>query len=414
MPKEFPQFTQLPPELRNLIWEYTLPEPRVFDIYPASTSQKTPAQQGLRFNNRLAEPPPAISAVCSESRSVILHHYSPLTLNSTTKYVDLSRDILLLESCLLERELLRTLGFMSRIPHIRNNLRSLAFGTSWDVVSGIWHPFLGGKSGKNSAGRFLQQLALFPNLYRVIFVLYQEVQFEVQKLPRTVGAWDGHLSQNATLYLAGTKPPPVKAILPRTTLTDSSLRQEYLPKHRSTMCTIPWTEDKPVMPYVNEVLYYLLEVGEGNAGVQEGTGTCPDGRGGLWPTTKDFRRFEKNLQRAVNAGVEKMLFHGPGDAGKCDKRKKLDSRDEEGEQQPPGRRWPLRSSTVTPHVKVPRMEGASLLWRYTLPNPETLEDAPAGPIETPCSPHPEQDGCQCVLGRIPGSTCCSHFAHANR
>lgn len=377
MPPDFPLFTQLPPELRNRVWECTLPEPRVFDIYPASTSQKTPAQQSLRFNNRLAEPPPATSAVCSESRSFTLYRYSPLTLNSTTKYVDLSRDILLLESCLLERELLRTLGFMSKIPQIRDNLRSLALGTSWGVKFGIWHPCLGGKLGTSSTGKFLQQLAMFPNLENVVFVLYQEVQFEVWKLPRTIDAWDGHLSQNATLYLSGTKPPPVRAILPRTGLDGSPQRPEELARHsKSTICTIPWTEDKPAVPYINELLYYPLNVGKGNVNVRGVKKTCPDGRDKLWPTTKDLWMFERNLQSVVNTGVEKLLFKGPGDDARSrNKRSKLDRRDEEEAQQYLGRRRQPGSPIVTPHFKVPRMEGASLLWRFMLPDLDTSHNS---------------------------------------
>lgn len=371
---KFYQFTHLPSELRNLIWEYTLPEPRVFEIYPASTSQKTPAQQGLRFNNRLAEPPPAISAVCRESRSFILHRYSPLTLNSTTKCVDLSRDLLLLESCLPERDLLRTLGFMSKMPQIRDHLRSLAFGTSWSLLSGIWHPMLGGKSGKSSAASFLQRLAGFPNLERVVFVLYQEVQFEVRKLPRTAGAWDGHLNQNATLYLSGTKPPPVKGILPRMAQADSSLCPGDLHRpSRSTLCAIPWTEEKPSLPHANELLYYPLDLDEGIDIMQGLEEPSPDWRGGSWPMTKDFWRFKRALQDAVDAGVEKLLFHETGAVGKCEKRmQKLVNQDAGGHHRL-GKRW--QSTTATPHakVKVPRMEGASLLWRFTLPGSDASE-----------------------------------------
>lgn len=401
MPTNFHQFTHLPPELRILIWEYTLPEPRVFDIYPASTSQKTPAQQGLRFRSHLTEQPPATSAVCRESRSYILRHYSPLTLGSTTKYVDLSRDLLLLESCLFERGLLRTLWFMSGIPQIRDHLRSLAFGTSWGVLSGIGHPLLGRKPGQSSAGRFLQRLALFPKLERVVFVLYQEVQFEVQKLPRTGGAWDGHLSQNATLYLAGTKPPPVRSILPRMTLAESSLRPGGPPRpSTSTSCSVPWTDDKPSLPHVNELLYYSLDLRGDDHRVQRMEEIYPDGRRGPWPTTEDFQRFKWDLKRAIDAGVEKLFVHGTGSAAKCEKRRrKLYGLDGEGGQ--PWGEMRRRSITVTKHAqfKVPRMEGACLLWRFTLPGCHSSVGSyshSGGLLRAPCSPDPEQDGSQCV------------------
>ncbi|KUI66253.1 hypothetical protein VM1G_02057 [Cytospora mali] len=396
MPTQFHQFKQLPPELRTLIWEYALPDPRVFDIYPASTSQKTPAQQGLRFANQRDEPPPATSVVCRESRSFVLHHYSPLTLSSTTKYVDLSRDILLLESCLHERGLLRTLGFMSKMPQIRDNLRNLAFGTTWSVVSGVEHPFLDRKSGKTSTEKFLQRLAVFPSLERIVFVLHQEIQSEVRELPRAAGVWDGHLNQNATLYLAGTRPPPVKAIL---ALSHCSLRPEDLPRpSRSTFCTIPWVEDKPALPHVNELLYYPLDIQGGNADLQGSDERYSDWHNRPWPTAKDLGRFARTLSRAIDTGVENLLADGPGDGGNYERRmRKADSRDEE--EQCSGKRWRRSTTVATTHFKLPRIEGASLLWRYTLPASEALKHWPASwddLITPPCSPTSAQDGCQCV------------------
>ncbi|CAI4216361.1 unnamed protein product [Parascedosporium putredinis] len=86
---------------------------------------------GLMFANIHHEPPPALAAVCQESRAFVLRHYKPLTLSSTTKYVDLSRDILLLEPYLLVKRLLRTLHFLSQIPLVRDNIAHLALGTSY-------------------------------------------------------------------------------------------------------------------------------------------------------------------------------------------------------------------------------------------------------------------------------------------
>ncbi|PSR76019.1 hypothetical protein BD289DRAFT_378953, partial [Coniella lustricola] len=192
-PTSLHKFTLLPAELRNMIWEASLPSPRVFDIYPASSSQKkmTSPQQGLRFSNKYSEPPPALTAVCRESRSLALHHYAPLTLDgTTTKYIDLGRDVLLLESCLLGRNLLRTLLFMGQVPLIRDNLRSLAFGTSYGVHTGVWHAVLGWceqeqklkmkqkQTRTNNLGRFLQRLAAFPVLERLVFIVHQEMHFE--------------------------------------------------------------------------------------------------------------------------------------------------------------------------------------------------------------------------------------------
>ncbi|ROV94587.1 hypothetical protein VPNG_09178 [Cytospora leucostoma] len=332
MPTEFHYLTQLPPELRGLIWECTLPEPRVFDIYPASTSQKTPAEQGLRFTNQLTEPPPALSGVCRESRSFILRHYSPLVISSTTKYVDFSRDILLLESCLLERGLLRTLWFMSNMPQIRDNLCNLAFGTSWGMTTGIRHPFLGRNPGEGHAAKFLQRLAVFPKLRRVIFVLDQELQIEVRKLPERIDVWDGHLNQKATLYLAGTKPPSVKAIVSRVAPADSSLRSQAMTRPDvSASCSIPWTDEKPSLPYVNELFYYSVDLDDANDCMQVGEERSSDLRSGLWPTMVNFCQFKRQLDCAVDTGVEHLLSHGSSGADRCEQRKtNMGSRIEDG------------------------------------------------------------------------------------
>ena len=386
MPTVFPQFTRLPPELRDLVWEHALPEPRVFDICPASTSQRTPAQQGLRFTTQLTEPPPTISAVCRESRSFALRHYGPLTLGSATKYVDLSRDIILLDSCLLERDLLRTLWFMSKIPQIRDNLRSIAFGTSWGAPSGIEHPVLGRKPGKSNAGRILQRLAVFPRLETVVFVLHQEVQVEVRELPRTVGTWDGHLSQNATLYLAGTKPPAVRSILPQPqkALAGSSPHPGDLSRPGgSTLCTVPWTDDKPPLPHTNELLYYPLELEEESDGIRISEENYADWCSSLWPMIKDLRGFKKGLRHALNTGLVKTGPHASGDTGRCEKgrRQKPDSRDEEKVH--PSRERRRRSISSPTHLRVPLMVGASLLWRFALPASDTLEHVLARTDKSP-------------------------------
>ncbi|KAL2019808.1 hypothetical protein VTK56DRAFT_9159 [Thermocarpiscus australiensis] len=179
IPTLFTRFQRLPAELRNMVWEYALPEPRVYEVLDApNAKQKTPAQRGLIFANVHAEPPPALAAVCRESRYFVLHHYMPLTLASTTKYVDMSRDILLLEPYLLIKRLHRTLHFMSQIPLVRDNTTRLALGTSYGVYPGIFHPVLGRKVSKNNMSKLLSSLAKFPRLKTLIFVVHQEFQFE--------------------------------------------------------------------------------------------------------------------------------------------------------------------------------------------------------------------------------------------
>lgn len=370
MATEFHKFGQLPPEVRNSIWELTLPEPRVLDIYPASTNQKTPAREGLRFANESTERPPAASAVCRESRSIILYHYRPLTLSSATKYVDLSRDILLLESCLLERELYRTLLFMSKIARIRDDIRSIAFGTSYSAnLGGIWHPSLGRETPKaqtkNSMTKFLQRLSVFPKLERVIFVLYQEAQYEVMELPRAVRAWDGHLSQNATFYLAGKSPPQARDIFSKATTVSrqnpDNNESDGTAQAGPTSCTMPWTQEKPAWPHVNEFRYYspgsdecleAQKADERNTKWYRGPWSC---------TVQDLRRFRRDWTRAADTAVEELHGDGPSRQDCCKKRGRLP---DDEEQRPYKRQCRL---TRTERLKLPTMETASLLWRYALP-----------------------------------------------
>ncbi|EGZ77991.1 hypothetical protein NEUTE2DRAFT_147351 [Neurospora tetrasperma FGSC 2509] len=176
---KFTNFQRLPAELRNIIWEFSLPEPRVYEILDAPNSKrKTPPHEGLMFANIHPEPPPALAAVCHESRSFVLHNYKPLTLGRTTKYIDLSRDILLLEPYLLIKRLHRTLHFMSQISFLRDNINRLALGTSYGIYTGICHPVLSWKVSKTNMGKLLTNLAKFPRLKVLIFIVHQEFQFE--------------------------------------------------------------------------------------------------------------------------------------------------------------------------------------------------------------------------------------------
>ncbi|KXX74099.1 hypothetical protein MMYC01_208915 [Madurella mycetomatis] len=178
-PDRFTNFQRLPAEIRMMIWEYALPDARVYEVLDAPNSkQKTPPQQGLMFANVHPEPPPALAAVCQESRYYVLRHYKPLTLGATTKFVDMSRDMLLLEPYLLVKRLHRTLHFMSQIPLVRDHATRLALGTSYGVYPGIFHPVLGRKVSKNNMAKLLSSLAKFPKLKTLIFIVHQEFQFE--------------------------------------------------------------------------------------------------------------------------------------------------------------------------------------------------------------------------------------------
>lgn len=411
-------FPLLPPELRNIIWELSLPEARVFDIYPASDSQKTPAHQGLRFANLHSEPPPPLAAVCRESRSLALHHYRPLTLaGGTTKYVDLERDVLLLESCLLERNLLRTLLFLGRIPLVRDNLRSLAFGTSYGVHTGLWHPVLGWKKlTRSNMGRFLARLGAFPALERLVFVLHQEVQLEVAELPRPrsssfaaedaaaegcSGARDGgRVLGNATLYASGTRPPVSRAMLmmaggsddmdgagewmPRastpTTPSSSSSSSSRASSEfsewdadgagvgESTSCRVPWTSEKPWLPHANEIIYYPAVTAEDDD-YRHQRSPSPEGprlRGPV-PTGDDWLRFRRAFKREMQTGFKLGLADTTTRMGPCGggrRKRKLDEVVDVGTKA----KRPRSSGLAMEGYRTPAIEGANLLWRYMLPN----------------------------------------------
>lgn len=441
-PQTLHNFSLLPPELRNIIWELSLPPPRVYDIYPASSSQKIPAEQGLRFANPQTEPPPALAAVCRESRSFVLHYYQPLTLGGgggttgTTKYVDLSRDVLLLESCLFERNLLRAMLFLGKIPLVRDNLRSLALGTSYGVHTGVWHPVLGWRRKRltrNNMGRFLQRLSALGALEKLVFVVHQEVQFEVEALPASAGikcgVWNegrnegyGEIMGNATLYQKGTEPPRPRSSLIGNGEAEAGVAHEGASSRASTpgsatsesscassssstsegelfgavggsFCRVPWTDDKPWQPHVNEIFYYpLREASDADSEDDQNNkkpGLDPKGpyaRGPI-PTSDEWLRFRRAFRRDLEAGLalglaEDMSTHTntktpltkSGTTGDLRSERKRKSGQLEGEDSTwgPTRSKKLQKSESGAEMgrpeerySMPAIEGASVLWRYS-------------------------------------------------
>ncbi|KAG7292687.1 hypothetical protein NEMBOFW57_002724 [Staphylotrichum longicolle] len=296
----FTKFQRLPPEIRNMIWEYALPESRVYEVLDApNAKQKTPAQEGLMFANVHPEPPPALAAVCRESRSFVLHHYKPLTLGKTTKFVDMSRDILLLEPYLLVKRLHRTLHFMSQIPLVRDHATRLALGTSYGIYPGIFHPVLGRKVSKNNMGKLLASLSKFPRLKTLVFVVHQEFQFEFDfRFPGTLTPMPNYaLPPSAGLgsvnsATAGYPSPP-----------STAQQQQQAPAHRPQQVhqayrfkfDIESNINSPAgarRPHTNELLYYpLLEgVVGGPGGGGGGGGLGPGGRCG-WDEFDEYERY---------------------------------------------------------------------------------------------------------------------------
>ncbi|KAJ4397064.1 hypothetical protein N0V93_001288 [Gnomoniopsis smithogilvyi] len=390
-PTTLHKFALLPPELRNSIWESALPPPRVFDVYPASASQKTLAERGLRFANPYSEPPPPLAAVCRESRSLSSYHYRALTLGGTTKYVDLTRDVLLLESCLLERDLLRTLLFMGKIPLIRDNLRSLAFGTSYGVHTGVWHPVLGWKKlTRSNMGRLLQRLGMFEMLERLVFVVKQEVQYEVAELPcareRLHGshAWSGQVSRNATIYQRGTTPPgprmlagssePDDGLVSRASTPSASSESSFSSDSEASSCSfypMPWTDEKPWLSHENEISYFASNPCDPDTEIVAKATVTEESTHlqGPGPTNDDWLRFRRTFKRDLEMGLELGLARpGTSMTASCQKRKRDTGDERNVEFEPRKSKCTRRFDKAMDGYKLPEIQGANLLWRFSLPS----------------------------------------------
>lgn len=442
----FHQFPLLPPELRNIIWDLALPAPVVYDIYPASSTQTTPPEQGLRFVHPFSEPPPALAAVCRESRSLALHQYRPLTLDGTTKYVDLRQDILLLESSLYKMHLFRTLHFMGKIPLIRENLRSLAFGTSYGVHAGLCHPVLGWQNlTRNNMGRFLQRLTVLRRLEKLIFVVHQEAQFALPELPPATDdeyGRDGQVVLNATLYArTSSAPPPRARVLAGREIAEvmeegqARLRRAADSTSSSSSTTtaaqveqdghsrrVPWTGQKPMVPHVNELYYYPVDdeatpAAPANKSAEKPSSSSPGkhnnnnttgtrrppvlARRGAVPADEDWQQFKKTIERDLDTGLRLGLAEkttkprSSSSRGQGQKRKHSGRAAEDGDNEAPSKRTCTSLSSnkqATSSTKRSAggasngsrggnagagagdggsrwtVEGASLLWRYTLPS----------------------------------------------
>jgi hypothetical protein len=383
MSDSFNYFSRLPAEIRSMIWEYSLPEGRVYEVLDApNAKQKTPAQEGLMFANVHPEPPPALAAVCRESRYFVLHHYKPLTLGTTTKYVDLSRDMLLLEPYLLIKRLHRALHFMSKIPLVRDNINRLALGTSYGVYTGICHPVLNWKVSKNSMGKLLSSLSLFPKLKMLIFVVHQEFQFEFDF--RFPGSLSGPLSAPAVNLSSAPPPPPPSfnhpmfgassltapsapalapapsgpgALLPRPQLVHQAYRFKF-----DIEANI---NHSPRRPHMNELLYYPLDIDEDRDDwdmddLDDGNEWCDP-----WPTNDDWRRFRRRFQRAMHLSLEMNQVAPPQTGRKgCGGAKGASAGTGSGAAQ--NHRYAGRPETrQQQRMALPALKGASLLWRYT-------------------------------------------------
>ncbi|KAI0401845.1 hypothetical protein F4802DRAFT_397807 [Xylaria palmicola] len=193
----FPQFCKLPPELRDEIWYHAFPETRIYEVLDSPCS--TPSQAGpsakLMFADVRNEPPPALARVCRDSRQAVLRHYKPLAFSGVVKHINLDRDILLLDSYLQVRRLLKVVRLLSQIEPIRRSAARIALGTSWGLHTGL-HLRLFHKSvhTQQNMARLLGYLSKFLKLEAIILVVYQGSIFNpASSLPHHVTiSWDHH------------------------------------------------------------------------------------------------------------------------------------------------------------------------------------------------------------------------------
>ncbi|KAI1372681.1 hypothetical protein F4677DRAFT_245457 [Hypoxylon crocopeplum] len=182
-PPSFPQFSKLPLELRDMIWGYALPEPRVFEVLDSpcsSPSQSTPSGR-LMFADIRNEPPPSIARVCRDARQAVLRRYKPIAFSGTVKHLDLCRDIILLDSYLQVKRLLKVIRLLSQIEPIRRSATRLALGTSWGLHTGLHlRMFHRSVQTKRNMARFLEYVSKFRQLETIILVVYQRSAFNLR------------------------------------------------------------------------------------------------------------------------------------------------------------------------------------------------------------------------------------------
>ncbi|KAK6196891.1 hypothetical protein LQW54_011094 [Pestalotiopsis sp. IQ-011] len=182
-PQSFPQFSKLPLELRDQVWGYALPEPRVYEVLDSPCSaqtQSTPSSR-LMFADVRNEPPPAIARVCRDARHAVLRRYKPLVFSSTVKHIDLSRDILLLDSYLQVKRLLKVVRLLSQVEAVRTKACRIALGTSWGFYTGL-HLRLFHKTvqTKRNMSKFMEHISKFRRLRTIILVVYQRSAFNLR------------------------------------------------------------------------------------------------------------------------------------------------------------------------------------------------------------------------------------------
>lgn len=182
-PQSFAQFSKLPLELRDQIWGYALPEPRVYEVLdsPCSAQTKSTPSSRLMFADIRNEPPPAIARACRDARQAVLRRYKPLVFSNTVKHIDLSRDILLLDSYLQVKRLLKVVRLLSQVEAVRTRACRIALGTSWGFYTGL-HLRLFHKTVQTEKNmeKFMEHISKLRRLKTIILVVYQRSAFNLR------------------------------------------------------------------------------------------------------------------------------------------------------------------------------------------------------------------------------------------
>ncbi|KAI1819067.1 hypothetical protein F4861DRAFT_189523 [Xylaria intraflava] len=204
----FPQFPRLPTELRDQIWRYAFPEPRTYEVLDAPRyspmSRQGPSAKVI-FADIRNEPLPALARVCRDARQAVLRRYKPIALSGVVKHINLDRDIILLDSYLQVRRLLKVVRLLSQIESVRRNATRIALGTSWGIHSGlhlrIFHKAV---RTKQNMARLLGYLSKFPRLEEIILIVCQRSTFNVPFPQPNHTPWDHHFlweTYNSPYYI---------------------------------------------------------------------------------------------------------------------------------------------------------------------------------------------------------------------
>ncbi|KAI1365696.1 hypothetical protein F5Y08DRAFT_170406 [Xylaria arbuscula] len=180
----FPKFFTLPQELRDMIWAYAFPEARIYEVLdsPCPSQSQSGASAKLMFADVRNEPPPALARVCRDARQAVLRYYKPLAFSGVVKHINLNRDILLLDSYLQVRRLLKVIRLLSQVESVRRNASRLALGTSWGIHTGL-HLRLFHKAvrTRQNMTRLLQYLSKFKKIEAIILVVHQRTVFSLRR-----------------------------------------------------------------------------------------------------------------------------------------------------------------------------------------------------------------------------------------